>query len=248
VWRACLDAVGSLPGNPLGVVVEPVSDIPLGMVGAIDSAEINRVIGLGIVRDEVELMVGFCRLHAGSHFGIELSPDAQPVDVRRWLTEADLHPSPGGVSKMGSDITEIPPPHGDLNVCRLDEEHRAAVGELSVLEWGGWSDGGVLRHWFQAPVGSVDFHHYGVFGGDRLVAVGALVVHGELAWLGFDATHPRYWRHDLRSAITLTRVDVARRVGCRYVHAEIATRFASSPKRLFRRLYDRERYSPAPSR
>lgn len=153
MWRACLDAVGSLPGNPLGVVVEPASDIPLGMVGAIDSAEINRVIGLGIVRDEVELMVGFCRLHAGSHFGIELSPDAQPVDVRRWLTEADLHPSPGGVSKMGSDITEIPPPHGDLNVCRLDEEHRAAVGELSVLEWGGWSDGACYAIGSKPPLG-----------------------------------------------------------------------------------------------
>ena len=34
----------------------------------------------------------------------------------------------------------------------------------------------------------MDFHHYGVFDGDRLVAVGALVVHGELAWLGFAAS------------------------------------------------------------
>ena len=107
VWRACLDAIGSLPGNPLGVVVEPASDIPLGMVGAIDSAEINRVIGLGIVRDEVELMVGFCRLHAGLALRNRAFP-RRPACGRPQVVDRSRPPSQSWwrFRDQGSDITE----------------------------------------------------------------------------------------------------------------------------------------------
>jgi hypothetical protein len=78
----------------------------------------------------------------------------------------------------------------------------------------------------------------GIFDGDRLVSVGVMAVEGELGWLGFGATHPRYRDRGLRATSLALRLALARDLGCRMVHAEVQGQFSSSPKLPFEPFYD----------
>ncbi len=253
VWAACFDAAIAVPGNPLGATVDRSIAPPLVLAVAqvIDSTDINRVVGLGLfspaTREMVSTVVAFYRSHGQPTFRIELSPAAAPSELHsHWLTDVGLRRTEHGMTKTWHSIDLLPPASSDVEVRRLGRGHRDAVADLSLAAWGAWEGTGPLRTWFGATVGTQGFHHYGVFDGDQLVSVGALMITGSLAWLGFDATHPRYRSYDLRRSVLLVRVDDARRHGCRTVHGEIDSIYRSSPKAIFKRLLDRESYSSVP--
>ena len=248
VWADCFDAAAALPGNPLGATVDRSVTPPLALLTAIDSVEINRLVGLGLVSpatpETVADVIDFYRLHGQSTFRIEVSPAASPPDLAQTLEMAGLRLADDTITKMWSSTERLPPPSKEVEVRRLGREHRDAVSELNVLAWGAWTAVDPVRIWFGATVGTKGFHHYGIFDGDRLVSVGALAVTGTFGWVGFAATHPHYRGHSFRRSINLVRLAEAREFGCRIVHVEIETAYASSPKLPFEKLCERAVYSP----
>jgi hypothetical protein len=246
VWAAAFAAAAALPGNPLGAVVDRCVAPALAMTRAIASADMNRVVGLGVcspaTRETVAAMVAFYRSLGQSTFRVELSPVASPPELSQWLVDAGLRRTENCISKTWCSTDQVPTTSKEVEVRRLGPEHRDAVAELNALAWGAWESTGPLRTWFGATVGTQNFRHYGLFDGDHLVWVGALMVSGDLGWMGFDATHPRHRGRHISRRGFLVRVDDARRLGCRIIHGETAHK--PSATAIVRKLYERQVYSP----
>jgi hypothetical protein len=102
VWAACFDAAVAVPGNPLSAMVDRSVVPPLALALAIDSADINRVVGLGLSSPAtpatVSTMVAFYRSHGQSTFRVELSPIAAPPKLSHWLADAGLRPTESGMA------------------------------------------------------------------------------------------------------------------------------------------------------
>src|SRR5580658_2316434 len=222
IWADCFEAAAALPGNPLGVVVHRSASPPLHTLEALDSPEINRVVGLRVEtppsRDQLRALVDFHRCHGRRHLRVELAPVGAPAERPTWLIDE-------GFARDVARPTKI---------VRSTHNARAC---------GDWSTSRPVATWFGATVGVEGFRHYGIADGGRLVSVGVMVVKGELAWLGFGATHLRYRDRGLRATSLALRLAHARDLGCQMVHAEVDARFASSPKLPFEPLYERQSYS-----
>lgn len=250
VWSRCFRAAAALPGDPLGVVWQAMPGWPsLSLSAAVDSYEINRLLGLGVTKpatpEIVEATTGFYRSHGRTRFRVELAPTASPAELPRWLEQAGLRLAPNATTKMVRATGDISPPRTDVGVRELDPTHRNAVGKLNALAWGAPSDERSIR-WFGATVGAPGFRHYGVFQDGRLISTGALVVDEPIGWVGFAATHPRHRGRGLREEINRVRLSEAQRLGCDMVHVEIDSRYSGSAKLPFDQLYDRPFYASVP--
>jgi len=250
VLAACFDAAAAEPGNPLGAVVDRSVTPPLALAQAIDSHEINRIVGLGVsapaTREMVSTVVGFFESYGQSVFRIELSPVAGPPHLAEELETVGLRLLDDSITKKVRSTDDLPPPATDVEVRMLGREDRDAVAELNVVAWGAWETSDSLRTWFGCTVGTQAFRHYGAFDGDRLVSVLALAVRDAIGWTGFAATHPRYRGHRLSRAVSHPALTDARALGCRIVHSEVDSRYQLSRERSWDTLYERPFYSPVP--
>ncbi len=249
VLAACFDAAAAVPGNPLGAVVDRSVTPPLTVAQAVASAEINRVVGMGVpspaTRESVSAVVGFFSARGQSAFRIELSPVASPPGLGSYLEAAGLRGLDHTITKKVLPIEAALRPLEDVEVRLLGPEHRDAVAELNVTAWGAWDVAEPLRAWFGSIVGVGAFHHYGIFDGGRLVSVQALAVAGALGWTGFGATHPRYRGNSLSRIVNGLSIARARELGCRVLHSEMDTRYGSLRESPWETLYERTLYSPA---
>lgn len=250
MWASCFDAAALTTGNPVGVIVDRSFEPPLAVAQGIDSVDVNRVLGLGIsspaTPETISAVVNFFGSHGRSAFRIELAPAASPPHLEKELLDTvGLRRLEGTITKKWGPVEHLPPPSTDVEVRLLGREHRDDVAELNVTAWGAWEAADLMKTGFGATVGTQSFRHYGVFDGDRLVSVQALSIAGELGWVGFAAAHPRY-RGRFGRAINLVLLADARDLGCRFVHTEVETRYASTKKSLLERFYDRTLYSSAP--
>jgi hypothetical protein len=247
VWSRCFGAAANLPGDPLGVVLQPSRGRPpLNLLAAVDSYEINRLIGSGVgeqaTPELIRSTIDFYRAHGMKRFRVELAPTARPAALPTWLEQSGLQLVGDATTKMVRDTSDVRPAQIDVHVRELDLNDRDAVGELNALAW----DAATEEHsisWFGATVGAPGFRHYGVIESGRLISTGALLVDGPLGWVGFAATHPRHRGRSLREEINQVRLAEARRLGARMVHVEIDARYSNSAKLPFDRLYDRRFYA-----
>ncbi len=248
VLAACFEAAASEPGNPLGAIVDRSVTPPLVLAQAIDSDEINRIVGLGVSspasRETVSTVVGFFESYRHSTFRIELSPVAGPPQLAEELEMVGLRPLDRSITKKMRTTDDLSPPETDVEVRMLGRKDRDAVAELNLVAWGAWEASDSLRTWFGSTVGTQTFRHYGAFDGGSLVSVLALAVSDAIGWTGFAATHPRYRGHRLSRAVSHLALSDARDIGCRIVHSEMDSRYQLSRERSWETLYDRTFYSP----
>jgi hypothetical protein len=264
VWARCFELAATVPGNPLGAVIDRSGPFPLPALTAVDSDSFNRIVALGVAEpadaDTIDRIVGFYRDLSQSNYRVELAP-VTPPDVASSLRRAGLRLVSEGTTKVwrrigamdGSNgstsiegLHDLDPhcdPHGSeeaLDIRRLSAADAEQVGALNVRAWGAWQARVSLSPWFTATVGQVGFVHYGVFVDDRLVCTGALAVDGQLAWIGFDATHPRHRSRQFRRSLTIRRLADARAAGCTIIHAEGSTERLSGRSRVLDTLYVRQ--------
>ena len=232
MWARCVELAADVVGNPLGAVVDRRGAVPLPALTSVDSSAFNRVVALGTAtpatRRDIRRIIDFY-LELGQHgFRVELSPAAAPGDLADQLVELGLHPVAETVTKVwrcfdDSDRVELAVDTDAIDVRRLTSSDAEHVSDLNVRAWGAWHSSVSLSPWFGATVGAEGFAHYGAFVDDRLVCVGAMAIDGDLAWIGFDATHPRHQARQLRRALTRRRITEALDAGCHVVHTEAAT-------------------------
>ncbi|MGO8824268.1 MAG: hypothetical protein ACLQU9_03400 [Acidimicrobiales bacterium] len=246
VWARCVELTAAVPGNPLGAVVGHEGSVPLAALTAAASGALNRVIALGVPspssKAAVDRVVEFFERVEQDCFQVELAPIAAPPALGDWLQGAGLLISPETVTKVWRDLEGFDLTVDDVDVRKLTARDADQVAGLNVRAWGAWQQPS-LHSWFAATVGQDGFHHCGAFVDDRLVSCGALVIDNDLAWIGFDATHPRHKLLGLRRSLTVRRLADARAAGCRYAHAETRQGFAKSRESLFDTLYERRLFT-----
>ena len=248
VWTTCVEACSSIPGNPLQAVVDHAGTLPLVALCAVDRADINRVIGLGVRSpvdpEDLAAVCSFYERHDQRHYRVEVTPLAAASEVPRWMADHGLSAEALGTYKIWRPSASPPAHPPGVEVRELGPSDAEALSALNISAWGAWSMPVSMAGWFGATLGADGVHHYGVVDGDRLVATGALFLGDGLGWLGFDATHPRHQGRKLRQAISSVRMAAAHAHGCRLVHAESAV----APSRRVLRdgwhlLYEKASYS-----
>ena len=256
VWARCVELAARVDGDPLGATVDRHGPVPLPALTAVDSSTFNRVVGLGVGSpgsvETVQRIDRFYLDHAQDHYRVEIAPGAGPEDLPERLAAIGLVPVAETVTKVYRCFAGTVP--DDLSVSvdrgavvrRLSHADAEEVAALSVRAWGAWHVPVPLGPWFAASVGAEGFTHYGAFIEGRLVCTGAMAVDGELAWIGFDATHPRHQSRQLRRALTGRRIADALAEGCRIVHAEADSDRLSSRARMLDSQYDRRLFMHRP--
>jgi len=241
VWAHCVQ----MTADSLGPAMGDAGGVALPALTALDDDSFNRVVGLGVrnpaTESQVTDVVEFYRGLGQRRFRVELAPFAAPSGLSGWLRDAGLELGPETFTKKWCDLrtVESPPVPEDVDVRILDAGDADRVGSLNVRAWGAWLAPVSLQPWFAATVGRDGFVHYGAFVDDVLRTVGAMVVDGDLAWIGFDATDPRLRSRGLRQALTARRVADAGRAGARFVHAEVRTLLDTGRHNLLDRAYER---------
>lgn len=251
VWARCIGLAAAQPGDPLGAVIDQSGPIPLPALTAVDSGSFNRIVALGVATpatpDSIDRIVEFYRDLGQRNFRVELAPVATPADVDAWLERSGLRPVTEGMTKVWRRLGHPDWDHDlepdvvptEFEVRRLTEADADRVATLNVRAWGAWQAPVSLRPWFAATVGREGFAHYGAFVDDHLVCTGALAVDGQLAWIGFDATHPRHQSRQLRRSLTRRRLADAQAAGCTIIHAEGRTDRLTGRSRVLDTLYER---------
>jgi hypothetical protein len=249
VWARCVEVAAAQPGDPLGAVLDRNGPVPLPALTAVDAGSFNRVVGLGLetpaTPEFLDTIVAFYRGLGQKNFQVDLAPVAAPPDVVEWLRQVGLHPLEEQMTKVWRRIEDLDVPSEDADVRLLTGADADRVAALNVRAWGAWQAPVSLRPWFAGTVGRDGFAHYGAFVDDRLLCTGAMVVDGPLAWIGFDATHPRHQSRQMRRALTARRIVDARAAGCAIIHAEARTDRLSGRSRMLDTLYIRTLYAPA---
>jgi hypothetical protein len=248
VWVRCVRSTGP----SLGAMVGNAGGLSLPVLTAVDDDAFNRVVGLGVGntarKEQVEELVAFYRGLGQQHFRVELAPFAAPSEIPGWLRNAGMEPGQETFTMKWRDLETLVGPIDttdvDIRVLGIGDAER--VGALNVQAWGAWQAPVSLHPWFASTVGRDRFTHYGVFVDDALCGVGAMAIDGDLAWIGFDATSPRFRSRGLRRALNKRRVEDARAAGARFVHGEIRTLFYSAKRRLnlLDRQYERRLWLP----
>jgi hypothetical protein len=248
VWARCVEVAATQPGDPLGAVIDRSGTVPLPALTAVDAGSFNRVVGLGLdvpaTPEFVDTIVAFYRSLQQRNFQVDLAPVAAPAELVEWLRQAGLHPLEERMTKVWGRLDELDVAADDCEIRVLTKADAEAVAALNVRAWGAWQAPVSLRPWFGGTVGLEGFAHYGGFVDGRLLCTGAMVIDGQLAWIGFDATHPRHQSRQLRRALTARRIVDARAAGCAIIHAEARTDRLTGRSRVLDTLYVRTLYAP----
>ncbi len=254
-WSACVEAAAAAEGNPLDASVDVVAGQRVPALGAIDAALFNRVIGLGVSTpcegSVLDKVVASYAARGQSRFTIEVTPSAEPADLRERLAERGLVDSGYRQAKCWQVPESYEGEQMDL-VERLTEDDADEFAQVNMLAW---EVPAFLAVWFGATLFADGFRHFGVREGGRLVSVGGMYVDDGMAWLGFGATLPEHRGRGMQKAVLARRIHEAAALGCHLVHTETEAHTADvrNPSLAnmvavgFEHAYDKEWWAAAPT-
>ncbi len=219
-----------------GLQVERFSSALALVAPPIDTLLFNRVLGLGVIEpaNEVHLVeaVALYRQAGVPSFGIQLSPIAQPPQVKDWLHAHGLQRADqwAKVYRAAAEPIEI---HTDLRVEGIGPEYAADFAWVACTAFGMPA---ALQPWLESLVNRANWHIYLAFDGDQPAACGALFVRNEVGWLGIEGTLPVYRRRGGQGAIMAQGIRDAARLGCRWVIAETGEDLPARPNPSFHNM------------
>lgn len=204
-----LGAMRDLPGNPFGVHIEQFGAATALVTRAIRSPLFNRVVGLSTAElDSVDAIQRFCRSH-GAWCPFDLSPFQASPSLLAHLARSGMYQSSFGAVMYGlPNPAEPPMPQGvtvdDVGPYDLDRfvsVYRQSFGtiygdEVRVL--------GALPEW-RLYTASLD---------DTPVAIGLLMMHGNIGVLAGGATLPGARGRGCQKALIRRRMSDAAAAGC----------------------------------
>ena len=112
-----------------------------------------------------------------------------------------------GPRQARSDLTVM-----QVGPDRADDFAAVVVGGFGMPDWASPLPANI--------VGRAGWSCYVAYDGDAPAGAGALFLHGEIGWLGFGSTLPRFRGRGAQSAILAARIEEARRQRCRAVTTE----------------------------
>ena len=189
----------------------------------------NRVLGLGVSaaateRDLDDALATF-QATGARRFMVQVAPNAQPPDLARWLTERGFYRHNHWI-RLARDLSPVDAQPTDLRVAPFGVELADEVGRMVAEAFGYPPE---LSGLSSCLVGRPGWSFFGAFDGDALVSVSAMHVQGAAAWFGFAATRRTQRGRGAQSALIATRIEAARRAGCRWACVETAADTPEKP-------------------
>jgi hypothetical protein len=212
---------------------------------------LNRAIGVGALGDlaagDLDWAAAWLGKHAGPICGMDVV-DAAPVGIKTWLRERKFRKQPG-IMKFwrkpgGVELSTI---------CSFDVRPvgTEAAEDFATVVQAGFEFPESRVPWLKNLPGRVGWSTYAAYDGPIPVATGAMYVHDDLAWLGFDTTLRDYRGHGAQGALLARRLNdgTGKDVKCLTVDTE-APAEGESPNSSYRNMlrvgfveaYQRPRY------
>lgn len=219
-----------------GFEVEQTDDYVARFAPAMDVMVFNRVVGLGLnspaSRETVERLVQKYRDKGINNFAIQLSPDAEPPELYEWMSELGLsvrdHWTKGYRAADPYLTVET-----DLRIEQLDKSQANIFAEVACAAFEMPES---LLPLIAAPVGLPGWTHYVALDGDKPAAVAALMVRGDVGWLGIGATASEYRRRGGQGALIARRIRDGTALGCRMFVAETGQDLPEKPNPSFHNM------------
>jgi hypothetical protein len=203
-----------------GFEVEETDEYVARFAPSMDVMMFNRVVGLGLnspaSKSTIERLVQRYRDKGVKNFAIQLSPDAQPPELYQWMSELGLGVRDywtKGYRPADLNLTV----DTDLRVEQIDKSQANIFGEVACA---GFEIPLSLLPLIASPVGLPGWKHYIAWDGDRPAAVAALMVKGDIGWLGLGATAPEFRRRGAQGALIARRIRDGSKLGCKMFVAE----------------------------
>ena len=178
----------------------------------------NRVIGLGILEPVTpDALTDIHGLYQGlPAYAVQIGPESRPVSLSGWLESRDILPRDNWAKVYRPATNEIDVPT-DLRVEKLSIEHFRAFAQVATAAFGMPP---AIAPWLEAIAERPNWHTYGAFDGDGLVATGTMFTRGHTAWLGIGGTLPTHRKRGAQGAIMARRIRDAAALGCNWVITE----------------------------
>jgi GNAT superfamily N-acetyltransferase len=226
-------------GPPFGncyVTIDP------GRQATFASGNMNRVylcgLEAGMDQDSIRRLIDLFRSEGIGRFFVWLSPGPDMDIVRGWIEAS-------GLSRIRWT--------GYPTLCRSDRAPVHCNTDLSIREVGiediaAARDelGDTLWPDYVRTAGQPDFYHYMAFDGRRPVAIAALCVFEDIAYLMAAATAERDRRRGAQQALIARRIERAEQIGCVVQVSETLYMLEHSYRNLqragFREVYEKEVY------
>jgi GNAT superfamily N-acetyltransferase len=150
------------------------------------------------------------------HFAFQMSPQAYPPEVPRWLAAQGLGASNNWVKMIHAPA---PPPviRTDLHIEQIGSDQADTFSEIVETAFEMPS---VIRPWFNFLVGRAAWRHYLAFDGDTPVGCGALFIKNGIGWLGIGGTLPAARGKGAQGALIARRINDAIDLGCQWIITE----------------------------
>jgi GNAT superfamily N-acetyltransferase len=229
------DLVGGLEPEQLarlGASVQRVGPALALVCQRLTSPVFNRVLALGSVSAATtdDLAVILATYRRAPAWSVIVADPASPPALTSWLENAGLVPV-ARTAKLWHPMDVVPGRVGTIVVRRTDDAD--LVANVLTEAHGSAPE---LRDWWAAPVGRPGWQHFAAWRDDRVVAVGALRIAEQMAWLGFAGALPEARRLGAQSALIAHRIRAAADAGCRVAVAETADDLADQPDAALRNL------------
>jgi hypothetical protein len=212
----------------------------------------NRLIGWGLdypaERSRLNSALGRYRAAGLTNFGVQLSPNAKPVELTDWLDDNGLSRRDSW-SKVYRAAGEGPAVQTSLRVESVARKDADAFASITCASFGMPRQ---LEPWIASIVGRTGWHHYIAWDGQDPVSAGALFVHENIGWLGVAGTLPAARRRGAQSAIMARRITDGTMLGCRWFVTETGEDTVERPNPSFHNMvraafkvaYHRPNYLP----
>jgi len=202
-----------------------------------DSLRMNRVIGLGhrgqAKQAMIDEIIAFYRTSKLRRFSFMLSTGPQAKTIAGWLRARGFRRH-GGQSMLARDCRRsVPRATSDVRVVRAGRAHAPLIVAIHERCFGTPAS---RRNWALAAAAAPECEQYLGFAGATPVAVGALRIDGDLAWLGGGATLTRWRRRGAHGALIAARLRRADRHGCRWAWVETVAPLPGRPAGSWRNL------------
>ena len=205
-------------------------------VPAADVLALNRVIGLGVQSAASETLIdriiGAARAAGVRRLFVQLTPDAQPADITKWLEARGAVPHNRWV-RLWRGVHEAPLPQATLKVTRVDKRHANAFGHVVRIAFGMPE---AIEPWLISTVGKPGWSHYAVRNQTKVVGTAAMFSSNQVAWLGFAATLPDHRGAGAQSSLIAIRLRDADELGCRIAVTETMEETPERPSQSYRNM------------
>ena len=203
--------------------VARVGDAFLTLAAGSDALRMNRVIGFGhqgLAREPmIDEIIAFYRAARLRRFSVMLSGGIGTDRISTWLLARGFQRR-GGHSLLVRDARESVP--GVRSAVRVARAKRADADTIISIHQRCFALPDSRREWSRMVLEDSGLEQYLAWAGATPVAVGALRIDSDLAWLGGGATLTRWRRHGAHGALIAARLRRAARRGCRWAWVETA--------------------------